>query len=222
MDFTLSEENYLKAIFHLQQKSPAGVSTNEIAERMQTKASSVTEMIKKLAAKNLVNYVKYQGVTLSEDGRLHALHVIRKHRLWEVFLVDKLGFPWDEVHEIAEQLEHIQSKELVSRLDEFLDHPQYDPHGDPIPDAEGVMKRKHQLLLSQCRDGEEVLCVGVLESSRNFLQYLDQKHITIGSRIKILGREPFDGSMSVQLDGKPLFVSDKIANNLYVQPDTNV
>ena len=222
MDFTLSEENYLKAIFHLQQQSPKGVSTNEIADRMKTKASSVTDMIKKLAAKKLVNYVKYQGATLSEEGRRHALHVIRKHRLWEVFLVDKLGFPWDEVHEIAEQLEHIQSRELVGRLDDFLGQPKYDPHGDPIPDAQGNMQRNHQHLLAQCKDGEEVLCVGVLESSSNFLQYLDQKHITIGSRIKILGREPFDGSMSVELDGKPLFISDKIANNLYVQPQSNL
>ena len=136
--------------------------------------------------------------------------------------MEKLDFPWDEVHEIAEQLEHIQSKELVSRLDEFLGHPQYDPHGDPIPDAQGNMKRKHQLLLAQCEDGVTVICVGVLESSRSFLQYLDQKNITIGSQIKILGREPFDGSMSIELDGKPLFVSEKIANNLYVQMDQSL
>ena len=222
MDFTLSEENYLKAIFHLQQQSPSGVSTNEIAQRMKTKASSVTDMIKKLDAKGMVNYVKYRGATLTENGKIHALQVIRKHRLWEVFLVDKLDFPWDEVHEIAEQLEHIQSKELVSRLDEFLGHPQYDPHGDPIPDAQGNMQRKHQLLLAQCDDGVNVICVGVLESSRSFLQYLDQKHITIGSEIKVLGREPFDGSMSIELDGKPLFVSEKIANNLYVQMDQSL
>ena len=130
---TLSEENYLKAIYHLSKEGTVDVSTNAIAEKIESKASSVTDMIKKLAEKNLVNYVKYQGVTLTNEGRLAAASVIRKHRLWEVFLVDKLNFSWDEVHDVAEQLEHIKSLKLVNELDAFLQYPKHDPHGDPIP-----------------------------------------------------------------------------------------
>src|SRR5690554_5916872 len=135
--FSDSEENYLKSIFHLQRLSEDGVSTNAIADRMQTKASSVTDMLKKLADKDLVNYIKYQGVTLTNKGKKTAASIIRKHRLWEVFLVEKLDFNWDEVHEIAEQLEHIQSEKLIKKLDAFLGYPKKDPHGDPIPDADG-------------------------------------------------------------------------------------
>lgn len=217
MTYTLSEENYLKAIYHLQQGSPKGVSTNDIAERMQTKASSVTEMVKKLSAKGMADYVKYQGVTLTDRGRSHALKVIRKHRLWEVFLVDKLDFPWDKVHDIAEQLEHIQSPELVQRLDAYLGHPEADPHGDPIPDADGHIRKKSRILLAECEDGETVVCVGVKESSSDFLQYLNQKRITIGTVITVEGREPFDGSMAISIEGQAMFISEKIANNLYVQ-----
>ena len=219
MSYTLSEENYLKAIYHLQQGSPKGVSTNEIAERMHTKASSVTDMVKKLAGKGMVDYVKYQGVTLTEAGQLHALHVIRKHRLWEVFLAEKLDFPWDQVHDIAEQLEHVQSPELVQRLDDFLGNPESDPHGDPIPDADGRIRRKSRQLLSKCQDGQEVLCVGVKESSSEFLRFLDQKHITIGTKISIAGREPFDGSMTIAVDGQTQYISEKIASNIYVQTE---
>jgi len=133
--FSLSEENYLKAILHLQKTSKSGVNTNALAEEMQTKASSVTDMVKKLSEKDLVIYKKYQGVYLSESGRKTALQIVRKHRLWEVFLVDKLSFSWDEVHEVAEQLEHIKSDKLIIELDKFLKYPKRDPHGDPIPDA---------------------------------------------------------------------------------------
>jgi len=219
MFYTLSEENYLKAIYHLQQGTPKGVSTNEIAERMKTKASSVTDMIKKLASKGMVDYVKYQGASLTEAGRLHALYVIRKHRLWEVFLAEKLDFPWDQVHDIAEQLEHVQSPELVRRLDAFLGNPEFDPHGDPIPDADGHIKRKSRQLLGKCEDGQTALCVGVKESTSEFLRFLDQKHITIGTRITIQGREPFDGSMTISIDGQTQYISEKIANNIYVQSE---
>ena len=134
---TFSEENYLKTIYHLTTASDAEVSTNAIAEKMETKASSVTDMLKKLAEKGLINYKKYQGVSLTQDGKLAAKMSVRKHRLWEVFLVEKLGFSWDEVHDIAEQLEHIKSEKLINKLDDFLDNPTEDPHGDPIPDREG-------------------------------------------------------------------------------------
>lgn len=219
MGFTLSEENYLKAIYHLQQRTPNGVSTNRIADRMKTKASSVTDMVKKLSAKGMVDYVKYQGTSLTDAGNQHALKVIRKHRLWEVFLVEKLGFPWDRVHDIAEQLEHIESPELVERLDAYLGHPKVDPHGDPIPDAEGRIGRKSRTLLAECEDGLTVVCVGVKESSSEFLRFLDQKNINIGTVISIEGREPFDGSMAVRIDENPIFISEKIANNLFVQTD---
>lgn len=217
MSYTLSEENYLKAIYHLQQGNPKGVSTNEIAERMQTKASSVTDMVKKLAGKGMVDYIKYQGVTLTQAGQQHALRVIRKHRLWEVFLAEKLDFPWDQVHDIAEQLEHVQSAELVRRLDDFLGNPKTDPHGDPIPDEDGLIRPKKRQLLSKCTHGQTVLCVGVKESSSEFLRFLDQKHITIGTPISIESREPFDGSMTIAIDGHSQYISEKIANNIYVQ-----
>ena len=170
--YSLSEENYLKAIFHLQKHSKAGVSTNALAEEMQTKASSVTDMVKKLSDKDLVVYKKYQGVYLSETGLKTALQIVRKHRLWEVFLVEKLNFTWDEVHDIAEELEHIKSEKLISELDKFLDYPQRDPHGDPIPDAEGNFQVSNKTLLSNLKKGEIGTLVGVKDSSTEFLKYL--------------------------------------------------
>ena len=134
---TFSEENYLKTIYHLTTSLSTEISTNAIAEMMETKASSVTDMLKKLAEKDLVHYKKYQGVFLTPKGKLAAKMIVRKHRLWEVFLVEKLDFSWDEVHEVAEQLEHIQSKKLIDKLDQFLEYPSIDPHGDPIPNAKG-------------------------------------------------------------------------------------
>src|SRR6476620_10565441 len=134
---TFSEENYLKTIYHITSSSGAEVSTNAIAEKMETKASSVTDMLKKLADKDLVHYKKYQGVSLTDKGLHSAKMIVRKHRLWEIFLVEKLAFSWDEVHDIAEQLEHIKSEQLVNKLDAFLNFPTEDPHGDPIPNAEG-------------------------------------------------------------------------------------
>ncbi|WP_339699611.1 metal-dependent transcriptional regulator [uncultured Marixanthomonas sp.] len=217
MKYSLSEENYLKAIYHLEKIAATGVATNAIAEQMETKPSSVTDMVKKLSEKELVNYVKYQGVTLTERGRKTALTIIRKHRLWEVFLVDKLNFHWDQVHEIAEQLEHIHSEELISRLDKFLGEPDFDPHGDPIPDKDGNIKRTEKKLLSDLKKNQGGVCVGVKESSPEFLQYLDKKKITIGTKIHVLGKEFFDGSMVIQVGKDQSFISKKTAENLYVQ-----
>lgn len=217
MGYSFSEENYLKAIYHLQKIASKGVSTNAISEQMETKPSSVTDMLKKLSDKNLVDYVKYQGVTLTEKGKKEALMVIRKHRLWEVFLVDKLKFHWDEVHEIAEQLEHIKSEELVSRLDTFLGEPDFDPHGDPIPDKHGNVKRTEKKLLSDLEKNQSGVCVGVKESSSEFLQYLDTKKITIGTLIQVLGKEFFDGSMVIQVGQEQFFISHKTAENLFIQ-----
>ena len=217
MKYSLSEENYLKAIYHLEKIAATGVATNAIAEQMDTKPSSVTDMVKKLSEKDLVNYIKYQGVTLTEKGRKTALTIIRKHRLWEVFLVDKLNFHWDQVHEIAEQLEHIHSEELISRLDKFLGEPDFDPHGDPIPDKHGNIKRTEKKLLSDLDKNQGGVCVGVKESSAEFLQYLDKKKITIGTKIKVLGKEFFDGSMVILVGKDQSFISKKTAENLYVQ-----
>lgn len=216
--FSLSEENYLKAIFHLQKNPKAGVSTNALAEEMQTKASSVTDMVKKLSDKNLVVYKKYQGVYLSESGRRTALQIIRKHRLWEVFLVEKLDFTWDEVHEVAEELEHIKSEKLISELDKFLDYPQRDPHGDPIPDAEGNFQVANKTLLSNLSVGEKGTLVGVKDSSSEFLKYLDKNHIALGKTIEVLDKEEFDDSMLIRIKDEPLRVSSLVTLNIYIKP----
>lgn len=215
--FTLAEENYLKAIFHLESENSGEISTNSIADRMDTKPSSVTDMVQKLAEKKLLTYRKYKGTKMTSAGRKVAANVIRKHRLWEVFLVEKLNFHWDEVHEIAEQLEHVQSEELISRLDKFLGNPAFDPHGDPIPDKHGHLKLTEKKLLSEIKKNHRGVCVGVKESSPEFLQYLDKKKISIGTSIKVLGKEFFDNSMIVQVGNEQFFISHKIAENLYVQ-----
>jgi len=215
--YSLAEENYLKAIYHLEQESKDGVSTNSIAEQMATKPSSVTDMVQKLAEKKLLSYRKYKGTTLTAQGKKIATNVIRKHRLWEVFLVDKLKFHWDEVHEIAEQLEHIHSEELINRLDKFLGSPDFDPHGDPIPDKDGNVKPTEKKLLSELKKKQRGVCVGVKETSSEFLQYLDKRRITIGTKIHVVGKEFFDGSMIIQVGQDQFFVSKKIAENLYVQ-----
>jgi DtxR family Mn-dependent transcriptional regulator len=215
--FTLSEENYLKAIYHLELDTDKGVSTNAIAKKLETKASSVTDMIKKLSEKEVVVYKKYKGVTLTNFGKKIAANIVRKHRLWEVFLVDKLNFSWDEVHDVAEQLEHIKSSKLVDQLDSFLGFPSHDPHGDPIPDKDGDFKKIEKSLLSTLKKNETGVCVGVNDSSSEFLKFLDKKGITLGKQIKVLEKEDFDDSLSIQIDNKKLSISNKIANNLYIQ-----
>ncbi|MES2544516.1 MAG: metal-dependent transcriptional regulator [Bacteroidota bacterium] len=214
---TFSEENYLKAIYHLTMLSDSEISTNAIAEMMETKASSVTDMLKKLAEKDLVFYKKYQGVSLTQKGNLNAKMIVRKHRLWEVFLVEKLKFSWDEVHDIAEELEHIKSEKLINKLDEFLNFPTEDPHGDPIPNAEGKIIKIEKQLLSELAENQKGICVGVKDTSSEFLKYLDKQEISLGSKIEILGRESFDLSMKIKVDNKDLVISNKIASNLFVK-----
>lgn len=215
--YSFSEENYLKAIFHLERLYPAGVSTNALAEQMETKASSVTDMAKKLADKDLVNYKKYQGVKLSKKGKETAVNVIRKHRLWEVFLVDKLQFNWDEVHEVAEQLEHIKSEKLIRELDRFLGFPKRDPHGDPIPDAEGNFSAFNKVLLSNLEKGETGMCVGVKDSSPAFLRFLDKNNISLGKEIEVMEKESFDRSMKIRLNETELRISHIISDNLFIK-----
>ena len=214
---TTSEENYIKVIYHLSLVSPKGVNTNAIAGMLETKASSVTEMLKKLSDKSLLIYQKYQGVNLTENGLLCAKMIVRKHRLWEVFLVEKLNFSWDEVHEIAEELEHIKSEKLVNKLDQFLNFPAFDPHGDPIPDENGAVKKVEKLLLSDAKLNVDYQCVGVKDTSVAFLQYLDKQNISLGSEIKIISKEDFDASQTIQLNEKTLVISNKIAENIFIK-----
>ncbi len=214
---TISEENYLKVIYHLSHLSPKGVNTNAIAAMIETKASSVTDMLKKLSEKDWINYQKYQGVSLTDKGKLNAKIIVRKHRLWEVFLVEKLGFAWDEVHEIAEELEHIKSEKLINQLDHFLNFPSFDPHGDPIPNAKGELPNINKQLLSEIEAGKTITCVGVKDSSVDFLQYLNKQHISLGTKIKIIDIEFFDRTIKIEVNNAVLVISDKIANNLYVK-----
>ncbi len=213
-----TEENYIKAIFHLSGDGEKEVFTNDISEMLETKPASVTDMLKKLSQKDLVNYKKYQGVTLTKSGRSSALKVIRKHRLWEVFLVEKLKFNWDEVHEIAEQLEHIQSNLLIEKLDEFLGFPAYDPHGDPIPTVDGKIKVKKMVLLSDVREGfsGEVACLK--ETSSSFLKYLDKIGIKIGTNIKVNHIVEFDASMDINIGSSKTGsnISSEVSKNIFV------
>ncbi|WP_293875738.1 metal-dependent transcriptional regulator [Flavobacterium sp.] len=214
---TFSEENYLKTIYHITAATGVEVSTNAIAEKMETKASSVTDMLKKLAEKDLIIYKKYQGVLLTDKGKLSATMIVRKHRLWEVFLVDKLQFSWDEVHDIAEQLEHIKSEKLINKLDDFLGNPTEDPHGDSIPDAKGKINKIEKLVLAELHENQTGICIGVKDSSTQFLKYLDKNQITLGSKIEVLAKEEFDLSLKIKVEEKVVTVSNVIGNNLYVK-----
>ena len=164
-------ENYIKAIYRLSKTSEGGVNTNSIAETLGTKAATVSDMLRKLNENGYVNYKKYQGTNLTTKGKDVAIQIIRKHRMWEVFLVDKLEFKWDEVHDLAEELEHIGSSEITNRLEEFLDFPKVDPHGDPIPDREGNIDLSDQIPLTELLKGESGLVTGVKDSSSDFLRY---------------------------------------------------
>lgn len=213
-----TEENYLKAIFKIVERESKPANTNAISAEMNTAAASVTDMLKRLSEKEFINYEKYKGVTLTDKGSQLATHLIRKHRLWEVFLVEKLQFSWDEVHDIAEQLEHIQAPELVERLDSFLGFPQFDPHGDPIPDAEGVFAFRKQSPLLELAPGEQGVVVGVQDHTATFLQYLDRLELVLGAEVKIIERFAYDESVKIILNStKEQILSKKVAQNLFVQ-----
>lgn len=210
-----TEENYLKIIYHLSVISNP-VQTNAIAEKIQTKAASVTDMLKKLSEKEMVDYVKYQGVTLTEKGKLTAINIVRKHRLWEVFLVDKLNFKWDEVHEVAEELEHIKSTLLIERLDEFLDFPKVDPHGDPIPDQHGNFANLSFVKLSKLKTGEKGTITGVSEHSSPFLKHLEKLGLTLGKKIAISETIDFDGSVELLIDNQKVNISREVAKHILI------
>lgn len=214
---TLSEEDYIKAIYHLGKGENTTVSTNSVAEQMDTKPSSVTDMVKKLSEKGVANHKKYKGVSLTEHGQKIALSLVRKHRLWEVFLVNKLNFSWDEVHEVAEQLEHIKSEKLVDELDKLLGFPQVDPHGDPIPSKKGEFKKTIKKLLNEVPIGTNGICVGVKDSSPPFLKFLDKNKIALGDTILVSYKEEFDGSLDIEIKNKTIHISNQIASNLYLK-----
>jgi DtxR family Mn-dependent transcriptional regulator len=214
---SFTEENYLKTIYYLANRQQGEVSTNALAEMTATKAASVTDMLRKLAEKQLIHYKKYQGVRLTEEGERLALQVIRRHRLWEVFLVEKLGFGWDAVHEIAEELEHVRSEELVARLDTYLGRPQFDPHGDPIPTPAGKMPETVFRKLSDVATGEDVCLRAVLEHSTEFLQHLDHSNLTLGCTVTVTEINAFDKSVLVLIENdRTVFVSHEVAKNLLV------
>ena len=212
---TSSEENYIKAIYHLEHQH-GKVSTSLLSAEIRTRPASVTDMLKKLQSKHIVNYKPYRGFVLTDSGTKTALDVIRKHRLWEYFLVNKLGFEWDKVHEVAEDLEHISNKELITRLDEFLGFPAFDPHGDPIPDNKGKIRLIKQVSLSELPLKKTVVVSSVRDQSREMLEMLKHYNISIGSKIKVLRIFDFDGSAEIRVDKNPeTIISSQVAINVY-------
>ncbi|TKK71826.1 metal-dependent transcriptional regulator [Ilyomonas limi] len=213
-----TEENYLKALFHLTTenigKNKAG--TNELAAHLNVKPASVNDMLKKLKEKKLIHYEKYGKISLTAEGKRKAVDIIRKHRLWETFLYEKLEFSWDEVHEIAEQLEHIQSAKLIDKLEKFLDYPEFDPHGDAIPNAKGELNIQPRKTLSEIAIGKTCKLIAVKDNSATFLQYVVKVGLGISSKIKVLSRQDYDAIMEIEVDGKRSSVSQKFAENIYV------
>ena len=213
-----TEENYLKTIYKLAEAEPGqDVSTNRIAAALTTRAASVTDMLRRLAEKELLRYEKYRGVQLTPEGRRLALLTVRKHRLWEVFLVQQLGFNWDEVHEVAEELEHVQSPLLMQRLDEFLDYPTFDPHGDPIPAEDGAVRRPTHRLLADLEIGDRGTLAAVKDTSAPFLQYLDKVGLQLGAVVEVLDKVVFDNSFEIRINQEnTALISAEVSRNLFV------
>jgi len=216
MGYSVSEENYIKTIFHLQQKH-GKVTTNELANHLNTRASSITDMLKKLKKRNLVHYQPYQGFKLSVSGKKAAIEIIRRHRLWEFFLADKLKFNWDEVHEMAEQLEHVSNKKLIDKLDEYLAYPKFDPHGDPIPDINGKIDLTPQVSLDQWPLNKTAYVSQVIYSSPELLELLSHHKITIGTALEINKRFEYDGSIEIKVNhNAPVTISETLAKIIFV------
>jgi DtxR family Mn-dependent transcriptional regulator len=222
MKVSISKENHLKAIFHLQQEQGL-VTTNALAAALNTRPASVTDMLKKLKEQKLLIYERYKGFKLTGEGRKSALHIIRKHRLWEYFLVKKLQFGWDEVHDIAEELEHISSRELIDRLDAFLGFPQSDPHGDPIPDSQGRLQVRRQLSLSELPLNKTAQVSGIASQTSEMLELLQYNHIRLGTRLEIRKKFPFDNSLEVKVRNRPaVTLSAQVAKNVLVKDDESL
>lgn len=215
---TVTEENYIKNILNhaLETSVDQGIGTNELANRLEVKPSSVNVMLKKLREKSLIHYEKYGKISLSEAGKLLGMEIIRKHRLWETFLYEKLDFTWDEVHEVAEQLEHIQSVKLVEKLDKFLGYPSIDPHGDAIPDKHGKIQNITKQLLSEAEAGGKYKMVAVKDNSAAFLNYVHELGMGLNNDIAVLSILDFDGSMEIEINGKSIRVSKKFSEHIYV------
>lgn len=215
---TLTEENYLKTIYTLSQQEIGKIPNISIAEMLSINAATVTEMLKKLHEKKLIEYNRIDGALLTDAGNKIALKVIRKHRLWETFLVKKLDFSWDEVHEIAEQLEHIQSEKLIIELDRFLDYPKYDPHGDPIPDKQGALPVDISFLLSEIVRQGMFRFVGVANHSPSFLQYLNKIKLEINDTIEVKEIQAFDKLMTVKINQRrqTLMFSNEVTKSILV------
>ena len=214
---TLAEENYLKAILSISLNKDGKVSTNAIANEIGTSAASVSDMLKKLQEKKFIKYEKYKGVELSESGQNKAINILRKHRLWETFLVNKLGFNWSEVHDVAEQLEHIQSAELIDRLDIFLEHPKFDPHGEPIPTKEGEIPSTNTTPLNELQANTKGKIMGVSLDEKDFLDYLTKLNITIGTEITLLEKISFDKSLSIKIANTKQHISNDVAKHLLIK-----
>ena len=214
--YSQSEEDYLKALYHLETDYDS-ISTNSIAGYLDMKPSSVTDMLKKLSEKKFINYQKYKGTSLTKKGKLIALSIVRKHRLWETFLVDKLGFGWDQVHSIAEELEHIKSEQLIENLDNFLGNPKYDPHGDPIPNKDGKIEKMNQKLLIELKAAQKGIITGVKKGTASLLSYLDKEKIKLGDSVKVIEILEFDGTFIVEINKRKLTFSEKICKNLLLE-----
>ena len=214
---TLSEENYLKAILSISLNKDGKVSTNAIANEISTSAASVSDMLKKLQEKELIKYEKYKGVELSSTGKKLATSIIRKHRLWETFLVNKLNFSWSEVHDVAEQLEHIKSTDLVDKLDFFLGFPKFDPHGEPIPTKEGKITASEAIPLNKLQTGTKGNVMGVSLDEKAFLDYLTQLNISIGTKIELLEKISFDQSISIKIKNTTKHISNDVAKHLLIK-----
>ena len=214
---TTSEENYLKTIYNLSDSGKNQVSTNSISKFLKTKPSSVTDMIKKLSAKKLLYHKRYKGTNISSNGKKLAVQIIRKHRLWEVFLYEKLKFKWDEVHKIAEELEHITNDKLIEKLDKYLKYPKVDPHGDPIPNKNGEIDIKPKIKLSKLSIKEKCIVSNVNDEDDNLLEYLNKIKIHIGSKIKVFDVIDFDKSLEIEIDStNKVFISNTVAENILV------
>lgn len=218
LNYSTSEENYIKAIYRLQRQEGT-VTTNELANELRTKPASVTDMMKKLKTKKMIHYQPYQGFRLTQEGSKVALGIIRRHRLWEFFLAEKLKFSWDEVHEVAEDLEHVSNKKLIDKLDEFLGFPRVDPHGDPIPDAQGRIDTARKICLTDLAENTPAVVSNVKDQSSSILELLEHKNIAIGTRVEIKKKFEFDDSMEIRIGRQPSFtISKQLAENIFVHP----
>lgn len=216
MNYSVSEENYMKAIYNLNGNKQL-VSTNALAELMDTKPASVTDMLKKLKAKKLIIYQPYQGCKLNAEGMKVALNIVRRHRLWEYFLAEKLKFEWNEVHAVAEELEHVSSIKLIEQLDAYLGFPRFDPHGDPIPDNEGKMQTVKQVKLTQLPLHKLAKVNGLTDQSTDMLELLKHRNIYIGTEVEITRKFGFDQSVEIKIPNNPLFIiSEQAAQHILV------